>query len=520
MRLIKDYSIIQRLMETKIFNSFRRLGTTICLLIMTTLSAFPKGDTPFGVFCNLWQEQNQKSQELTLLTPVPSEVLNQISPLLKKSLKVKTDVKYDLPTNVSGVLTTLLKEKYGKKSNEKNDFYAIQYSMDSSDFENYLNKYPNSKFADEAKARLECFKENELWEIAAKNKTREAYEAFANYCTDHSLVEYEGCEAISKNNHTSASAIAEWYALSDRSKGNNPEIYNAYSKYINKYGNSSIFSGEAKDSMNLNKDRFDWSIAKEENTIGAYKEYIKNHGNGRFAWKAKSLVKEMELWEKAQESDKYEDYCAYYTEYPDGLFAPQATEKIKKEEERIWNDVKKMEGMASDAILLKAYESFVKIYPSGYYASEAQNRITELRLAPYLKNPPSFNSIQSAGHYSHSGYSLVCLGNVDKNTTITVSLTGPTGFSKSIKPGNYEWVRVKNGTYKILVQASNVQNWWGNAVFENRLYADGWATSTSFNGLTISSNRDDAAVKRLISVIKAKAEDEEIKVLQNILKGE
>ncbi len=503
-------------MATNNFNYFRRFGTTICLLFMTTLSTFPKGDTPFGIFCNLWLEQNQGSQELTLLTPVPSETLNQLSPLLKKSLKVKTDVKYDLPTNVSGVLTTLLKERNGKKSNEKNDFYAIQYSMDSSDFENYLNKYPNSKFADEAKARLECFKENELWEIAAKSKTRKAYEAFANYCADHSLVEYEGCEAISKNNHASATAIVEWYALSDRSKGNNPEIYNDYSNYILKYGDSSLFSGEAKDSMNLNKDRFDWRIAKKENTREAYQEYIKNHADGRFAWKAENLVKEIELWEKAQKNDTYQDYCAYYTEYPDGMFASTAIEEIRKEEDRVWEELKKMDNKMQGEYLLKAYETFAKIYPSGYYANEALNRIAELKLASYLKEPPAFNSIQSVGYYSHSGYSLICLGNVDKSTTITVSLNGPTGFSKSIKPGNYEWVRVKNGSYKILVQASHVQNWWGNAVFENKMYADGWATSTKYNGFSIN-NRDNAAVEKLIKVIKSKAEEEEIKTLKYLL---
>ncbi len=81
-------------------------------------------------------------------------------------------------------------------------------------------------------------------------------------------------------------------------------------------------------------------------------------------------------------------------------------------------------------------------------------------------------------------------------------------------------MRVKNGSYKILVQASNVQNWWGNASFENRMYADAWATSTSFNGISIGSNEDDAASARLIKEIKARAAEEEINTLRYIFKGE
>ena len=52
------------------------------------------------------------------------------------------------------------------------------------------------------------------------------------------------------------------------------------------------------------------------------------------------------------------------------------------------------------------------------------------------------------------------------------------------------------------------------------MYADGWATSTSFNGITIGSNRDEAAVDRLLKEIKAKAAEEEINTLRYILKGE
>ena len=503
----------------------RKVSVLLGLLMFTSLTAFSKSQTPFQYFCSLWQEQINDSTELTLLTEVPMETLNKISPFLLKEFKIKNDIQYDTPTNVGGILTTLMKEKYGNKSNAKNDFLSIQYSTKSVDFENYLKNYPDSKYAEEAKARMACFTENDLLEAAAKDKQRSSYEAFANFCHNNSLCNFDGCETISQKSHASADAITDWYALVDRSNGRNPEIYNDYSDYLLKHGLTSVFSAQASDSMKVNKDRYDWNTAKRLDNINAYQEYMTKHSDGRFVWSAEQVIKELELWDKAKTSDKYEDYCAYYKEFPDGRFVQEAIKKMKEEEEPLWKEISGREvwpslrnGLPNPE--LAAYEAFVTKYPSGYYASEAQNKITELRLAPYLKDAPTLSSIQAVGVYSHPGYSLVCFGNVDKSKTITVSITGPTGFSKHIKPGKWEWVKVKNGTYKVLVQASEVENWWGTADFQDRLYADGWSTVTTFNGIRLGSNKDEAALNRLLTEVKEKIEEEELNTLRYILNGE
>ena len=157
-------------------------------------------------------------------------------------------------------------------------------------------------------------------------------------------------------------------------------------------------------------------------------------------------------------------------------------------------------------------------YPNGYYANEAQNKITEIRLAPYLKEAPSFNSISHVGFYSHPGFSLICLGNIDKNNKMTISLKGPTGFSKTLAPGKYEWVRVRNGSYKILVQASKTENWWGNATFENKMYAGAWSTYTNtLFGVQKVTNKDEEALQKMREDISAKAAEEEINTKKYIL---
>lgn len=451
-----------------------------------------KKASPFATISTLLQDQGMDN--VSLLTVIPSETLNLISPQLKKVLKVKDYVSFDTNSTVGNVLTTLLKSKYGKKSNEKNDFFSIQYSTSSSDFEKYLKKYPHSKFADEAKARFNCFKENELWLTAQEDETKDAYEAFADLCAKNTVCNYEGCEGIGMQNRKMAEAISKWYALADRSKGNDPSLF---SDYISQYGSYSPFAAEATDSLNVNQDRFDWNVASTKDNKAAYESYLAKHKKGLYSSRAENLVEELDLWEKAKTSGKYTDYCAYYAEYPEGKHADETIAKLKQEEEAAWAQAKKTN-------TIKSYENFVNKYPSGYYANDAQNKISDLRLAPFLNDPASIGDLTYLGGYSQPGYSLIFFGNADKSKTITFSLTGPTGFSKSVKPGNYEWVKVKNGKYKILLQASNTENYWGSCSFEDRIYGDSWNTVTRVGpfDFTGTSNANPKYTEKFTEIIE------------------
>ncbi|MBO4658841.1 MAG: hypothetical protein J5637_04405 [Prevotella sp.] len=470
-----------------------------------------KGNTPFSIFKNLWEEQGNTIDEFNLLTPISKPSLEEITPLLKKALKVKEDVSLSDTLCVGRILTTMLQARYGVKPNEKNDFLAIQYSTSTADFDNYLRLYPTSKFAAEAEARKVCFEENEKWLVAQEGGKREDYEAFAEYCAGQDPCAYDGCENISATNHRRAEAVTAWYTLCDRSNGSDFAIYNDFADYLEAYGSTGVFTKAANDSIDLNKDKFDWHVATTSHTLPAYQTYLADHPDGRYTWFAEDNVAQMTLWDNAVASDQYSDYCAYYHQFPDGLYATEAIEKVKTFETADWTATKKKNTLA-------AYEKFVAQYPNGYYASEAQNKITEIRLAPYLKEAPSFNSISHVGFYSHPGYSLICLGNIDKNNRMTISLKGPTGFSKTLAPGKYEWVRVRNGNYKILVQASKTENWWGNASFENKMYAGAWSTYTNtLFGVQKVTNKDEDALLKMREDIAVKAAEEEINTRKYIL---
>ena len=465
--------------------------------------------TPFGIFSNVWAAQGFDTQNLSVLTPVTDEALGKVSAQLQKELKVKNAVDFGSDNTVGSLLTTLLKAKYGKKTNAKNDFLAIQYSTSASDFAEYLKKYPDSKFAQEADAKIRCLSCYDKWSDTEKKGTREAYEKYCEEVGRLGGFSYAGYDPLVSDMQQKSSSISKWYKLTDEVKDKDCSKFKDFAQYIDDCGEKAVFAEAARDSMELNKDRYDWAEANKQKTLEAYKNYLENHEDGLYHYSAQELVKELELWEKAKTSGKYDDYCTYYTEYPDGKHADEAIEKIKAEEEDLWK-------MTQSLGSIENYELFVAKYPSGYYASEAQKKMAELRLAPYLKDKPSFDKFPRVGDYSHPGYSLICLGNCDNSKAITVSLTGPTGYSKTIPRGKYEWVRVKNGSYKVLVQASSVENWWGNVTFENSLYANAWNTIEQMNGFTIKSNKDKAAYDRIVKAVEEKASDEYLKTLMYI----
>lgn len=423
-------------------------------------------DSPFVIFCNVWKNIHKDDKTtLTLLTKVPSDTLKLMAPQLKKDFKVDKDVIFDLPYYYVGeVITTYTQLQCEGKTDEKNAFRAIQYSISIDDLDAYLEKYPEATYCKEIKARRACFNEYELWVEAQEKKTRPAYEAFADACSN-TLCEYEGCEAISAANHKNAEAVRAWYALLDKSEGSDPKIYKDFENYIQKYGDYPEFAKEARKQMGLYKDRYDWDVASRLGTTKAIQGYLDNHADGQYAKLANSMLVEVALWEQANRTHSYKDYCDYYTAYPDGKYAKEAEKMLKQHENTSWQETKA-------AKTLDAYEKFVKQYPNGYYKNEALNSIAKTKMLQNKKTKPSFTEFNRVGDYSHPGYSLICFGNADNTKRVfTIYMTGPAGYSETISARDeFKWVMVKDGKYEVLIQGMKDEIIRGSVTVENGIY--------------------------------------------------
>jgi outer membrane protein assembly factor BamD (BamD/ComL family) len=105
-------------------------------------------------------------------------------------------------------------------------------------------------------------------------------------------------------------------------------------------------------------------------------------------------------WEKARAANNADSYESFVKKYPGGSFAPQAQARLKElYEERDWQK-------ARDADTPDAYQAFLKQYPEGKWAEEARIRVENFNLAqtpagatsPPGATPPAAPTAAGAGY--------------------------------------------------------------------------------------------------------------------------
>lgn len=139
-----------------------------------------------------------------------------------------------------------------------------------------------------------------------------------------------------------------------------------------------------------------WGSVSKENTAEGYKQYLLRYSEGRYAVTAKTNLqtivereaqnREMALWSKIKDSSDPNDFESYVAKYPEGLFVDLAsarTQRLKAAaaeaadldvELALWNQVK-------GSTNVNEIQVYLKRYPSGQFASVAQNRIRKLTAA-------------------------------------------------------------------------------------------------------------------------------------------
>lgn len=465
-----------------------------CFLSMPAKASTNGGKIdPFQFFKSLYQAQSTEAADFTVLTPVDTAIVSSIKADFLKALKVKQVVDLSACENVGAVLTEILRTKYIKKNDKKSDFLKIQYSPRSSDFAEYLSNYPESDFIEEAKLKQACLKQNEDWLEAKATNTWDKYGEFAQTYASRILCNYDGYGVIAQQNFRRVEETVAWLALI-----NSVQLPKSkdYEQLVETFGNDLYYISEVNDSLKTCYEREDWETALAANNIDAYKQYLDKHGDGLHAWKARNSIAEIEAWQKAVTTDDYMAYCDYFQGYSEGAHIDEAIAYLKAKEEPLWKE-------ATTKNTIAAYDDFISRYPKGFYANEAGNRAGELRLKPHQKKAKSINDLMRYGMFSETGYSLILLGNIDTDRSFTISLIGPTGFSKKLYHGQYEWVKVKNGTYKVLVEGSrsNLESWWGTTDFYNSVYGECWSTSTKTKSnvdVAAESKYDKALCDRMV----------------------
>jgi len=412
---------------TKTVSQFANL-LAMCLLTVTLLScANPlmassdyassrkQGEsTPFEQLQNIMKKHHYDVSTLSVIDSLDVfDLLKMYSDITSTFDIYFSD--YKDSRTVGELLTTILQSAEGKhKANARGLYNDYRYSSNAEDYTNYLYKYPKSKFTFEMIEKNLCLQLVNAWEVARDSNTLQSYRSF---------VEYYAC-----------CYLAHCFAVSGckNATDNFPQF--KYEGFENIDVQSFVESAKTR-------------IAE----IEAYNEQVRSS------------------WEKATAANTYDAYLDYRRQFPESDSAAIASEKLRQFEQSAWDTAKAENNR-------KAYLKFSNLFPEGYYCGQAASRLVDIYLDTAAE-PAAFHTLKTCGKYSRPGYSIICIGNIGKEKTISVTIKGESGCRRVLEVGQYQWVEVKNGNYTIVAESDTV-SWWGEVKCDERIYVGAWVVYT------------------------------------------
>ena len=274
---------------------------------------------------------------------------------------------------------------------------SIKGSARVEDFQAYLGKYPEGRFAaltrsiiGQLTALSQEREELQAWE-SVKDSTK--MEVFQAYLATHP--EGRFAERARRSIQELAALAREreelqaWQSVKDSTKA---EDFQGYLKAYPE-GRFAVLAGERLRQLAAlarARDEFQaWESIKDSVTTEDFQRYLKTHPEGRFAERARRSIRELatlaqereelQAWESVKDSTKTEVFQAYLATHPEGRFAERARRSIQelaalareREESQAWQSVK-------DSTRAEDFQGYLKTYPDGRFAVLARTRVQQL----------------------------------------------------------------------------------------------------------------------------------------------
>lgn len=232
---------------------------------------------------------------------------------------------------------------------EKSLWETVSRQKDAAGYRNYLQKYPEGRYAGAAAAILTAIEERE-------NKNQE---------------------------------LVFWSSIKDSSNPEDFELYLARFPQGLFVDLASVriqkFKASATEAAAIDAELMLWDQVKASTDISEIQVYIQNYPNGRFITSARQRIKnlttaenekqnlEVKMWSAVKDSRNVDDFQNFLKAFPDGLFAGIAAARMEnlirmdaqKQELAFWNTIK-------DSADPKDFNAYLKRYPHGQYAEHAR----------------------------------------------------------------------------------------------------------------------------------------------------
>ncbi len=336
-------------------------------------------------------------------------------------------------------------------------------------YEDYISKYPKSKYLQQAKDELAELYEERDWSSARKSNAISGYNRFIS---DYPYSKYtsEAEKRIKKIEEENA-----W------SKSVNINSINSYENFISSYP-ASHYVLDAKNKIQKLKDNLAWEEAELESTVESYRKYISAFPNGLKKAIALDKIKEIEVirpaWDRTLKSNTPDSYRSFIGQYRHSSYSVVAQQKLEGLESDYWKQAESKNSISQ-------YQKYISNFPNGRHIPEAEKEIIDIEVDNIFKGdhgklPPMSKTA--------SGYSYTTSNDIEiyNNTTYTLTVRySGSGSLESKKivlaPKQKQTFTLQNGDYRVAasVNVANVTNYAGKEKLEGGSYSSEFFIETS-----------------------------------------
>ena len=344
-------------------------------------------------------------------------------------------------TYIGDAISEVMEKKYKHRKGEKYDYYKTCYSTSSYSYDEFIKKYPNSKHIEELTRKKLCVNAHYAWYCAKDEKGAD----WAYQFQDGRECPYEGFSHTADTNRIYCEMYEEWHRLYWEYLKDDDFDCSRFDTFMAKYNQfAKVYEMDAANKASYCRDNQAWRMAKETNTIDAYRDYLGKYPYGFHAYETNKKIKDYEDWLDAREADNHAAYAAYCENHPFGDSIGVARMLMHRMEESDWQRVKDSKNWLDLQALLDRY-------PGGYYSDSATAAINAL----FATSETNMNDVfYSIGGCSVTDTGVVCIANTsikEYNLRFTFTHRGRTVMQKNLRSGESYQFKLKNGSYHVVV---------------------------------------------------------------------
>ena len=196
-------------------------------------------------------------------------------------------------------------------------------------YDEYLSKYPDGEFADEAIKRRKGLKMELDWHSTQSKSNIKEYEEFLRIYPD---------------SRYKSEALNELVFLKDWKNALSLNSINGYENFLSRHPNTK-YSDKAHEGIDKLRIEKAWESAIAKDDINSYANFLNQYPGSEFTKKAhkrhKEIQEDME-WKKARSENTISTYRQFLSKYPHGLHSNDVTKRLKYIEQVTLKKTKKI----------------------------------------------------------------------------------------------------------------------------------------------------------------------------------